>query len=77
MMRQVIPVALAYQDDQNAAILQDYAAILADLGHERLAPHMMGSGDGWHAARDCRPPTPRLNEIAGAIDGARTRLPPG
>ena len=45
MMRQVIPVALAYQDDQNAATLaEDYAAILADLGHDAAgrAPDGLG-----------------------------------
>ena len=44
-----IPVALAYQDAQTAATLaQDYAAILADLGHVDLAARLIGSADGWH-----------------------------
>ena len=35
----------------------------------------MGSADGWHDASGLPASNTQLNEIAGAIGGARTRLP--
>jgi predicted ATPase/class 3 adenylate cyclase len=75
MMRQVIPVALAYQDAQNAATLaEDYAAILADLGHDRMAARLIGSAEGWHEVNGLPPTNTQIAEVGGAISGARARL---
>ena len=76
IMRQVIPVALAYHDAQNAATLgEDYAAVLAELGHDRIAARLIGSADGWHDNSGLPRSSVQQDEIAGAIDGARARLP--
>jgi predicted ATPase/class 3 adenylate cyclase len=75
MMRQVIPVALAHQDAQNAATLaEDYAAILADLGHDVLAARLIGAAEGWHQESGLPASNTQLDEIAGAIGRARARL---
>ncbi|MCW2830068.1 MAG: hypothetical protein JWP31_760 [Aeromicrobium sp.] len=76
MMREVIPVALAYHDDQNAATLaEDYATILAELGHDRMAARLIGAADGWHEANGLPRTDMQADEIAGPIHGARSRLP--
>ena len=76
MMREVIPVALAYEDESNAAVLaEDYAAILAELGHDRLAARLIGSADGWHATSGLPPSNTQLAEVAEAMGAARARLP--
>ena len=68
MMRQVIPVALAYQDAQTAAnVAEDYAAMLADLGHVALAARLIGSADGLHDHSGLPASNTQLAEIADAI----------
>jgi hypothetical protein len=77
MMRQVIPVELAYGDARSVVfVAEDYAAILAELGHDRLAARLIGSADGRHEVQGFPRFAAQAEEIAEAIDGARGRMPP-
>ncbi|HYO33634.1 MAG TPA: tetratricopeptide repeat protein, partial [Nocardioidaceae bacterium] len=75
MQRQAIPVLLAYDYSYLADVAADYAAILAELGHDDLAARLMGSADGWHELTGVQREDTQTALIAGAIDAARTRLP--
>jgi predicted ATPase/class 3 adenylate cyclase len=75
LMRSVLPDTLTLNVTANMMfVAEDYAAILAELGHSRSAARLLGAADALHE----RSGIPRLSqqeaEIAGAIARARTMI---
>jgi hypothetical protein len=76
LMRQVVPDALALNVTANLMFAaEDYAALLAELGHARSAARLLGAADGVHERSGIARQASQEAEISAAIARARASLP--
>ena len=75
MMRAVIAPSIAISDESElTSLTDDYAALLAELGHDMLAARLLGAADAGLEREEMDRSEAQALEIGPAIDAARGRL---
>jgi tetratricopeptide (TPR) repeat protein len=76
LMRSIIPDALTLRVTTNLmSIAEDYAAILAELGHHRAAARLLGAADAMHDETRMPRVAGQVAEIDAPLAKARESLP--